>query len=251
MPNPLRRRLDEIVWASPDAFSLDGVEFVVRDVDDDRPDAAGLSVMKSARMLDAYAEALGEESVRRMVELGIRKGGSAALFALLLEPERILCVDITGPVKPLERFRRRHSAGARITAAYETSQDDEAALAGLCANGLGGPPDLVIDDASHDYALSRASFEILFPRLRPGGLYVIEDWHWAHVPGFELWRDRPALSNLVFQLMMICAAHPQLIAGISFVPGLAFVRKGSAPADEARLDVEGLCWMQGRRFELL
>jgi predicted methyltransferase len=36
--------------------------------------------------------------------------------------------------------------------------------------------DLVIDDASHMYALTKKSFETLFPLLRPGGLYIIEDW---------------------------------------------------------------------------
>ena len=40
----------------------------------------------------------------------------------------------------------------------------------------GEPLDLVIDDASHLYGPTMASFEVLFPRLRPGGLYVIEDW---------------------------------------------------------------------------
>ena len=42
--------------------------------------------------------------------------------------------------------------------------------------------DLVVDDASHTYEETRASFEFLFPLLSPGGVYVIEDWSWAHPP---------------------------------------------------------------------
>ena len=40
--------------------------------------------------------------------------------------------------------------------------------------------DLVIDDASHLYVETKASFEELFPRLRPGGLFIIEDWASGH-----------------------------------------------------------------------
>ena len=38
----------------------------------------------------------------------------------------------------------------------------------------------MIDDASHLYEPSLASFETLFPLLRPGGTYIIEDWKWEH-----------------------------------------------------------------------
>lgn len=36
--------------------------------------------------------------------------------------------------------------------------------------------DLIVDDASHDGALTRLSWELLWPLVRPGGYYVIEDW---------------------------------------------------------------------------
>ena len=45
--------------------------------------------------------------------------------------------------------------------------------------------DLVVDDASHTYEETKASFEFLFPLLRPGGIYVIEDWSWAHHPNYQ------------------------------------------------------------------
>ena len=37
----------------------------------------------------------------------------------------------------------------------------------------------MIDDASHMYEHTKVSFETLFPLLRPGGQYIIEDWSWA------------------------------------------------------------------------
>ena len=51
--------------------------------------------------------------------------------------------------------------------------------------------DLVIDDASHLLPETTASFNVLFPRLRAGGLFVIEDWSWQH------YRDDAVLEKLL------------------------------------------------------
>ncbi len=40
-----------------------------------------------------------------------------------------------------------------------------------------GKPDIVIDDGGHEASEQRASFQILFPLVAPGGLYVVEDTH--------------------------------------------------------------------------
>lgn len=40
-----------------------------------------------------------------------------------------------------------------------------------------GPWDVIIDDASHLSSLTIASFKNLWPHLKPGGLYVVEDTH--------------------------------------------------------------------------
>jgi hypothetical protein len=44
--------------------------------------------------------------------------------------------------------------------------------------------DVVIDDGSHASPHQQLAFKYLFPRLAPGGLYVIEDLHWQS-PVFE------------------------------------------------------------------
>lgn len=43
-----------------------------------------------------------------------------------------------------------------------------------------GAPDLFIDDASHVNDLTIKTFEIMFPLLRPGGCYVVEDLESSH-----------------------------------------------------------------------
>ncbi|MBZ4319381.1 class I SAM-dependent methyltransferase [Streptomyces huiliensis] len=47
-----------------------------------------------------------------------------------------------------------------------------------------GPFDIIIDDGSHENEHVRVSFDALFPYVRPGGLYVIEDLQTAYWPRF-------------------------------------------------------------------
>jgi hypothetical protein len=63
-----------------------------------------------------------------------------------------------------------------------TDQTDATKLHSIVREDLEGHLDLVIDDASHLYAQTKRSFELLFPLLRTGGLYIIEDWSWGCWP---------------------------------------------------------------------
>jgi hypothetical protein len=64
---------------------------------------------------------------------------------------------------------------------YGVDQADRARLREIVRREIGDRPiDLVVDDASHLYLPTLATFEVLFPLLRPGGRFVIEDWRWQH-----------------------------------------------------------------------
>jgi hypothetical protein len=71
-------------------------------------------------------------------------------------------------------------------------QTDTAALDRIVQDDFDGPIDLIIDDASHFVSETRISFNALFSRLRPGGVYLVEDWSWAHRMEPGLIADRPA-----------------------------------------------------------
>jgi len=59
-------------------------------------------------------------------------------------------------------------------AIYNLDQSDKAALADMMAKNSEGW-DIVIDDGSHYPGHQIISFQQLWPKLRPGGLYIVED----------------------------------------------------------------------------
>ena len=95
----------------------------------------------------------------------------------------------------------------------------------------------MVDDASHTYEQTKASFEILFPLLDPGGIYLIEDWSWAHRPYYQApdapFSNRHALSNLLFEQIMLMGST-SLISEIRVWKFLYLIRKGQEriPADQ-------------------
>lgn len=60
------------------------------------------------------------------------------------------------------------------------SQDDSVFLHSLI-NKIGSPT-ICIDDGSHVNDLTIKTFEILFPVIKPGGIYVVEDVHTSYWP---------------------------------------------------------------------
>jgi hypothetical protein len=115
----------------------------------------------------------------RLLEIGIggyqfaRLGGaSLAMWADYFPNAHILGVDV---------FAKTLELGPRV-AVRQGSQDDAAFLSRMSAEH--GPFDIVIDDGSHHPAHVTASFNILFPLLVDGGLYVIEDVQSTFWPQF-------------------------------------------------------------------
>ncbi|OZM72635.1 hypothetical protein CFN78_13435 [Amycolatopsis antarctica] len=71
--------------------------------------------------------------------------------------------------------------GPRITT-VRANQADVEAMSAVAAKY--GPFDLVVDDGSHVSELTRGTFDVLFPHVRSGGLYVVEDVQTSYWPVF-------------------------------------------------------------------
>lgn len=66
--------------------------------------------------------------------------------------------------------------------AFLCDQNDEKELKHIISQI--GNPDIIIDDASHVQLYTIKSFEFLFPLLKSGGLYCIEDLQTAYFPSW-------------------------------------------------------------------
>jgi predicted O-methyltransferase YrrM len=269
----MMRAVDEpsVVWSSDDLFKVGETTYFVvefqqplRALRASHNAANGFAIYKSREQVEALVHLVAGFQGSRIVELGIYEGGSTALLAQLARPERLVAVDIMPePVRNLERFVVSHSLRDRVRPHYGVDQADGQRLGNIMAAEFSGDPiDLVIDDASHLLAPTRASFEVLLPSLRTGGLFVIEDWSWEHtiadkvfvalssesrtadVPRSELLRVIEALgasddmltslrsgeflSDLVSEIIVAKADGDSTIGDVAIRPFTVEIRRGSA-----------------------
>jgi hypothetical protein len=89
-----------------------------------------------------------------------------------------------------------------------------------------------LDDASHIYEPTLSSFQTLFPLLRPGGLYIIEDWAWEHWPEchgaeYPLAHAR-GLSELVGELVQAVGTSEKFIKNVTAYEGFVVVERGNS-----------------------
>jgi cephalosporin hydroxylase len=249
---------NEIIWG---AISSEYQEFTVRNVPfrlvfanyhAHKTTSDCIVILKSKDLLASEMDVFDKLAPANVVELGLFEGGSAILWHLLYGV-KYLGVDILPEPTAIRQWIDKLGLSHEITLRYSTSQDDEAKiLEAIKTTFAGAPIDLVIDDASHQYLLSRRSFEILFPLVRAGGIYCIEDWPWAHADHAvwqeqKLWGDMPALTNLIFDIVMLYGSKREWIDQISISKAAAYVfSTGKAPKVGFSLDKSIL--KQGRTF---
>jgi Methyltransferase domain len=198
----------------------------------------GLVLWKSRALVWQYASFWAERPAfhaRRVFELGVWKGGSVAFWAEALKPERLVAVDrLPGSESPaFDDYLSAHAS--RLEVKWGVDQEDREQVRAIAEAEFPEPLDLVIDDASHLYGPTRASFESLFPRLRPGGLYMVEDWAWAHWAEFQGPRSAFArqipLTRLVEEFVAAIGTG-DVVRSLSIRHGFVVVERGEKPLPE-------------------
>lgn len=177
------------------------------------------------------------QSKVRLLEIGIggyespdKGGASLRMWKAFFSKGEIFGIDI---------YDKSYHNEKRITT-FKGSQIDEAFLKSVATEM--GSIDIVIDDGSHcnDHVIK--TFNILFPLLKPDGIYIIEDLqtsYWSHMGGDA--NDLQAahtsmnfLKSLVDGLNYeefpnneyVPSYYDKNIVSIHFYHNLAFIYKG-------------------------
>jgi predicted O-methyltransferase YrrM len=229
-------RAPGIVWTSEDTFELAGTEYIC--------DKFGLRIgtepdrfclAKIRPLVDRYVELFATLAPSTIVEVGILEGASTALFADLARPSKLVAIDRREPSAKLQAFITRRGLADTVAVYGGVDQGDAARLGAIVDDELGDRPiDLVVDDASHLLDPTRRTFNCLFPRLRPGGIYLLEDW------ATGLKADGPApqghgdemLVNVVFEMIAAKGRHPTLFGDVTVRGGWVVVERGRGEIDE-------------------
>src|SRR6266850_8052102 len=141
------------------------------------------------RSYEAYLQPLLDRDIR-LLELGVYKGGSLLLWRDYFENGLIIGLDLN--------LVAINDPTGRIKI-YQGMQQDRDLLNRIGRETAPQGFDVIIDDCSHIGELTRISFWHLFDNhLKPGGLFVIEDWSASY---WDTWFDGVAFrprSNLKF-----------------------------------------------------
>jgi predicted O-methyltransferase YrrM len=248
---------------SGERFEIAGVDFVSSFIEPSRPDR--FAIFKNPAHVDRYREILAALPQPRIFELGIAQGGSVVMLTLLGEPDRLVAVDLSPrPVQALADFLEARGLSDRVRPHYGVDQGDRGRLSAILADEMEGEPlDLVIDDASHRYGPTRASFEVLFSALRPGGMYIIEDWSWHHIVAEAIaatladpnapdhdaiqavisgagppWE--PTLSRLAVELLLALSLPGDAVMDVTVNENWILVRRGAATLDPGTFRMDDL-----------
>jgi hypothetical protein len=106
----------------------------------------------------------------KFLEIGVDRGGSLEIWHKYFDSGTVIFgIDIK------EECRNINEKAFQVRIG---SQDDPEFLR-LVVSEMGGV-DIILDDGSHIAKHQRKSFDVLFPMLSEGGIYIIEDTHTAY-----------------------------------------------------------------------
>jgi len=143
-------------------------------------------VTKPLRYYEIFEQALSEEgmSPRCILEIGVYQGESTKALSRRFPDALVVALDLN--------LRDIDFSGCGNVRYLQCDQADGAKLKSICEEHFPDGLDLVIEDASHIGHLSRLTFDSVFPHLRHGGLYIVEDWGTGY---WDTWIDGRAYSD--------------------------------------------------------
>jgi glycosyltransferase involved in cell wall biosynthesis len=152
-----------------------------------------------------------------LLEIGVWKGGSLKMWEEYFPQAKIYGIESNPSFKTSENI-------------FIGLQSDEKFLQEIIAKI--GVPDIIIDDGSHKVSDQQKSFEVLFPLMKSGGIYVIEDLCTSYWTDHELnFVDGKRTTEYLLDLIMESGRDPHHkdfltdVLSVKFYRSIAFITK--------------------------
>jgi hypothetical protein len=171
---------------------------------------------------EALGGKIGPEG--RVLELGVREGTSLLMWQELFPRGLVVGVD---------NDAEGTAVWPKSAVGIRDGQDSPAMAETVRALSPEGY-DLIVDDASHVGELTARSFGLLWPMVKPGRWYVIEDWHLGYQPEWKDWHGTgDSMLNLAVKILSMFGSqanrYPGQAAGeideIRYVWGMIIIHK--------------------------
>jgi hypothetical protein len=121
---------------------------------------------------------------KTILEIGTFKGESTKILSRAYPESKILSLDLH--IRPIDFSSQKNITYKK---ADQTNRDE---IIPLIEKNFPEGVDLVIDDASHFGYFSKITFDIVFPFVKSGGAYFIEDWGTGY---WDSWEDGCRFQN--------------------------------------------------------
>lgn len=134
------------------------------------------TLVKMAHYLPVYDRALAHLQGQPVsfLEIGVFRGGSVRMWRdFFAAGSAVTFIDIDPACKALELPGTDIRIGDQTDAGFLGALGQEK-----------GPFDLIVDDGGHQMHQQITSFRALWPHLKDGGIYIVEDVHTSYWPGF-------------------------------------------------------------------
>lgn len=162
----------------------------------------------------------------RVCEVGIAGGGSLTMWQQLFPLGTVCGVDSAPEGTLIDGVRGTRTHWPEGTLQLLSEQTDPELPGRL--REVHPQWDLIVDDASHEGTATTRTFELLWPLVRPGGYYVVEDWNGAFLntrqPGSPYpWG--PGILHAVQELLRLLWDRDAECDEITYRYGLAIVHR--------------------------
>ena len=149
---------------------------------------------------DMFFSTLRDKPVT-LLEFGVLNGQSLKTWGEYFPKGKVIGADITADVT-------QYQGGNRIIEIAD--QSDVSELIRLAVKY--GPFDIIIDDASHRWDQQIVALQYLYPYVKPGGFYVVED---THTSFGSLINDFKGLSEV--SLAAYLGKFSDMMMGLKFI----------------------------------